>query len=295
MTIIRVARNLITHGNAILLRVLSDAVEVGDNNIASIIRGRLLQDGATISDLATASYIPGGGGTIVFEDTFASGIDSAWTNNTSGNSFATHHSESGGFVRIAYTTEGDHGLNFTLIERDKREIYIKLESRQNDDITLGPKHLKIFGQSGGGGVSNCTFQILSYATNYGLTYGDSNSSSNDNSIEWDFNGSDSGGGTTYTRAEPTLVTAEGPILQDTAWHRWDYHIKFNDNGVQNGFYIVRYEGVEVFRLENVWNRADAHGAIDSFGIGQYMNISIVGESFTRDYRNVAIAYDGWIA
>lgn len=235
------------------------------------------------------------GGTIVFEDTFASGIDAAWTNNTSGNSFATHHSEDGGFVRIEYSTEGDHGLNFTLIERDKKEIYLRMETRQNVRTTHGPKHLKVFGQSGGGGVSNCTFQILSYGTTYGLTYGDSNSSSNDNSIEWNFNGDDSGGGTTYTRAEPTLITGAGPIVQDLNWHRWDYHIKFNDDGVQNGLYVVKYDLVEVFRLENVWNRADAHGDIDSFGISQYMAANVVGNSFTRDYRNVALAYDDWIA
>lgn len=236
----------------------------------------------------------GTGGTIVWEDTFATGIREEWTANTSGTSNATHHSEEGGFVRITYNSNGDRGLNIRLADRNQRQVYLRMYSRQNVHTNDGPKHVKIFGQGvlQGGEGSNITFQMLGYGSEYGITYGDRNSGSNDNSVEMGFDGILGGGGV-YSRDPPTFVVTSDPIYADLNWHRWDYYWKLNDPGQKNGELEIRYDGETVLHMIEMYNCADSHGPIDVIGIGQYLNF-YDGTPFSRDYRLFAIAHDGWI-
>jgi hypothetical protein len=60
LTIIRLTRSLSTRGTGTLTRILSDAIEVGDFSLVQRIRMMLMLDGFSVSDQATATYVPAG-------------------------------------------------------------------------------------------------------------------------------------------------------------------------------------------------------------------------------------------
>jgi hypothetical protein len=234
-------------------------------------------------------------GTIVFRG-LTSGIESSWWNNTSGNSYTAWAKDSEtGFARISYNTSHDYGLNYTLPDRTRRAIYVKMWIRQNGGTAAGPKNFKIFGQGYPTKFSNTTIGLAGYGNEYDIYYGDSATSSNDAAVEWRFTGI-TWGGTVLTRAAPTVVTKTiNPPKIDNSWHEWGYYVKFNDDNVQNGEIIVLYDGKEIFHLKNVYNHANGQGPIDNFGIGQFFQPSGGSYSMSRDYRDVRLAYDDWPA
>ncbi len=246
--------------------------------------------------LAALSATPSlAAGTIAFRG-LTSGVDSSWWNNTSGTSYTAWGSDSQtSFARITYNTTHDYGLNYTLKDRTRMAIYVKMWVRQNGGTAAGPKNFKIFGQGYPTNYSNTTIGLAGYGNEYDIYYGDSATGSNDAAIEWRFTGI-TWGGTTLTRAAPTVVTKTStPPTIDNNWHEWGYYVKFNDDYTQNGEIIILYDGKEIFHLKNVYNHANGHGAIDNFGIGQFFQPSGGSYSMTRDYRDVRVSYDDWPA
>lgn len=233
-------------------------------------------------------------GTVVFRG-LTNGIDSSWSNNTSGNSYATWTGDgTTSFARIAYDTSHDYGLNYSLTDRNRESLYVKFWCRQNGGTAHGPKHFKIFSQGYPTFYSNTTFGLAGYGNEYDVYYGDSISGSNDATVEWRFTGVQ-WGGSVLTRLLPTVVTKTNtPPTIDNNWHEWGYYVKFNDDNTPNGEIIVLYDGKEIFHLKNVYNRANGTAPIDNFGIGQFYQ---PGGSYpmSRDYRDVRVAYDDWPA
>lgn len=232
-------------------------------------------------------------GTVVFRG-LTKGIDSSWWNNTSGTSYTAWTSDSQtSFARINYSSAHDYGLNYTLQDRTRKSMYVKMWIRQNGGTGAGPKNFKIFGQGYPTSYSNTTIGLAGYGTEYDIYYGDAASGNNDNSVEWRFNGV-TWQGSQYTRAAPTVVTTTStPPLIDNSWHEWGYYVKFNDDNTQNGEIIILYDGKEIFHLKNVYNHANGQGGIDNFGIGQFFQPSSGTYSMSRDYRDVRVAYDDW--
>lgn len=232
-------------------------------------------------------------GTIVFRGLTA-GIESSWWNNTSGTSYTSWSGDGQtNFARITYNTTHDYGLNYTLPDRTRKSMYVKMWVRQNGGTAAGPKNFKIFGQGYPTSYSNTTIGLAGYGNEYDIYYGDSATGNNDNNVEWRFTGV-TWQGSVFNRAAPTVVTKTStPPTIDNGWHEWGYYVKFNDDNTQNGEIIILYDGKEIFHLKNVYNRANGHGPIDNFGIGQWHQPSGGSYSMTRDYRDVRVAYDDW--
>jgi len=233
-------------------------------------------------------------GPIVYRG-LTSGIDSNWFANTSGTSYSTWTSDgSSSFVRVSYSSQHDYGINFRLPDRNIETLYVKVWERQNGGTAHGPKNFKVFGQNTNGTYSNTTFGLAGYGNAYNLYYGDSAYGSNDATVEWTFLGYPTGG-TTFTRAQPTVVVKSNPPVIDNNWHEWGYYVKFNSDNTQNGEVDILYDGKEIFHLTNVYNRANGAGPIDNFGIGQFYQPLGGSYAMTRDYRDVRVSYSGWPA
>lgn len=232
-------------------------------------------------------------GTVVFRG-LTNGIESSWWNNTSGTSYTTWTSDSQtSFARVNYATTHDYGLNYTLPDRKRMSLYVKMWIRQNGGTAAGPKNFKIFGQGYPTSYSNTTIGLAGYGDEYDIYYGDSASGSNDATVEWRFAGN-LWGGALLTRLAPTVVTSTStPPKIDNNWHEWGYYVKFNDDNIQNGEIIILYDQKEIFHLKNVYNRANGALPIDNFGIGQWFQPSGGSYSMSRDYRDVRLAYDDW--
>lgn len=62
MTIVRITRNALTRSTTTILKVLSDAIDVGDQSLVSRIRTFFGSESLIVSDASTATYVPSGGG-----------------------------------------------------------------------------------------------------------------------------------------------------------------------------------------------------------------------------------------
>ncbi len=137
-----------------------------------------------------------------------------------------------------------------------QELYIKYNFKMDcgtGKCVGGAKFLKLFGIRNGTIYANTTTGMV-YQTSLleGLSYG-CTGDTRDTAAMINYNGS-GGAACSPLTLSGTLPGAINPI--DGKWHTWEVHMKYNDNGQNNGIYDVWYDGTKILGITGVNNRSD---------------------------------------
>lgn len=139
-----------------------------------------------------------------------------------------------------------------------QELYVKFSFKMDcgsGKCVGGAKFLKLFGIRNGTNYANTTTGMV-YQTSLlaGLSYGCSGDT-RDTGTMINYNGT---GGTSCSPLtfSGTLPGTINPM--DGKWHTWEVHMKYNDNGQNNGIYEVWYDDTKILGLTGVNNRSDSN-------------------------------------
>lgn len=141
-----------------------------------------------------------------------------------------------------------------------QEFYVKFNFKMDcggGTCAGGAKFLKVFGQTGSTGAYANTTTAFDYGTPSpvftGLSYGSAGDQRDTASVLW------YGGNTSIQSGgvSPTITDhGTGNIdPKDGKWHTWEFHMKYNDDGLNNGLYEVWYDGNKVLGATGVNNRS----------------------------------------
>lgn len=178
--------------------------------------------------------------------------------------------------------------------QNTQEFYIKFNFKMDcgtGSCAGGAKFLKIFGQTGSSSSYANTTTAFDYGTSSpvftGLSYGTVGNQRDTGSVLW-YDGSksiESGG------VSPTIFAhGTGSINpKDGKWHTWELHMKYNDDGQNNGIYEVWYDGTLVLGATGVNNRStNSPKYIRSIQIGGW-NQNYKGIPYSIYYDNVVVS------
>lgn len=174
-----------------------------------------------------------------------------------------------------------------------QEFYVKFNFKMDcgsGTCAGGAKFLKIFGQTGTNAYANATtaFNYSSSSPVFtGLSYG-SAGDKRDTSSVLNYDGAkiiQSGG------VSPTITASgTGSINpKDNKWHTWELHMKYNDDGQNNGIFEVWYDGVKVLGATGVNNRSiNSPKYVRAIQLGGW-NQAYGGKPYDIYYDNVVIS------
>jgi hypothetical protein len=206
-------------------------------------------------------------GEVLFQDTF-----NGYTGNPNGRGWSADNMWNTAQVVAGAGPDGSNALRIAFDRdqlnrwcnwrpsRDVQEFYVKFDFKMDcasGTCAGGAKFLKIFGKDG----LNSSYANTTTAFDYGysspvftgLSYGAAGGQRDTASVLW-YNGSKTiqGGG-----VSPTIEgSGTGSINpKDGKWHTWEFHMKYNDDGQNNGIYQVWYDGKLILRATGVNNRS----------------------------------------
>ena len=232
-------------------------------------------------------YITTANAEIVFQDDFDS-YSTTITGWSIGDNISLQ--QNGGInnskcAHISYTREGTSPYWFSrnISDQNLNEIYVRFYFKV-DDPSGGCKFLKLFGKiNSPSGYANTTFMINYFnSTLYEISYG-AGGIENDTADVIRYSGY-----TTDSRV--SVLEASGPFdPRDGAWHCFEAHIKYNDNGQRNGIYQVWVDGELYVHATNVVNRNDLNSMFfASVDLANYSS-SALTHSWNLWYDNVVIS------
>jgi hypothetical protein len=174
-----------------------------------------------------------------------------------------------------------------------QEFYIKFNFKMDcgtGTCAGGAKFLKIFGEAGSNSYANTT-TAFDYGTSSpvftGLSYGSAGDQRDTASVLW------YGGGKTIQSGgiSPTITanTTGNINPKDGNWHTWEFHMKYNDDGQNNGIYEVWYDGTQVLGATGVNNRSiNSPKYVRAIQLGGW-NQNYGGKPYNIYYDNVVIS------
>lgn len=216
--------------------------------------------------LITLCYVNVSNAEILFQDDF-----NAYTGNPNGHGWNADNlyntaqviggtgPDASNALRITFDTDRLARWCNWVPAQDLQEFYVKFNFKidcGSGTCAGGAKFLKVFGRQNGTAYANTTtaldygysspvFTVLSYGASGDLR---------DTASALSFSGTktiESGG------VSPT-ITASGTgniDPKDGKWHTWELHMKYNDDGQNNGIYEVWYDGTQILGAAGVNNRS----------------------------------------
>lgn len=180
---------------------------------------------------------------VLFQDDFNytdSFSNHGWGEVSAQSSIASNSGPDGSnALKISFSADQVNRQHNWKVPANTQELFIKYNFKMDcgsGKCVGGAKFLKLFGIRNGTNYANTTTAMI-YQTSIlaGLSYGASGD----------------------TRDTDTLLNYNGSINpMDGKWHTWEVHMKYNDNGQNNGIYEVWYDGTKVLGTTGVNNRSD---------------------------------------
>lgn len=211
-------------------------------------------------------------GTVLFEDDFESYTSTISNWNTSSNiSLSTSDGINGSkCAKVAYTQAGTapYWFSKSVAMNNISEVYVRFYFRTDAYSSGGSKFLKIFGKPNDPiGYANTTFPINYYSGRlFEIGYGDGTGTSNDSTATIRYSG-------LHSDTSVTVLASSGEfVINDSKWHSFEAHMKYNSNGQRNGIYRVWIDGALRIHATNIKNRNDANSMfINEIHLANYTN------------------------